>query len=83
GNNNLTEAFKDNVVLDYAGLRASEMTAGQRESLASLIGGYVSNMDDGHARVKMSEVKKHLDRTYFAWIGATDENAVFYYRIHS
>ena len=26
-------------------------------------------MDDGHARVKMDEVRKHLDNTWFAWIG--------------
>ena len=26
GNNNLTEAWKDNVVLDYAGLRVTDMT---------------------------------------------------------
>jgi hypothetical protein len=30
GNNNLTEAFKDNVVLDFAGIRASELSARQR-----------------------------------------------------
>ena len=31
----------------------------------------------------MEEVKAHLDETYFAWIGETEKNAVFYYRIHS
>jgi hypothetical protein len=44
---------------------------------------YVSNMDDGHARVKMDEVKKHLDNTWFAWIGGSGADSVFYYRIHS
>jgi len=44
---------------------------------------YVDNMDDGHARVKMDEVRKHLDNTYFAWIGGTEPSNVFYYRIHS
>ena len=32
GNNNLTEAFKDNVVLDYAGLRATPISAGAAAS---------------------------------------------------
>ena len=32
-NNNLTEAIKDNVMLDYAGIRASELTVGHREVL--------------------------------------------------
>ena len=83
GNNNLTEAFKDNVVMDYAGVRASELSKQERKQLLDLIGLYVDNMDDGHARVKMSEVRKHLDNTWFAWVGATDPTSVFYYRIHS
>ena len=29
-------------------------------------------MDDGHARVKMDEVRRHLDDTCFAWIGGTE-----------
>jgi Protein of unknown function (DUF3500) len=83
GNENLTEAWKDNVVLDYAGLPGSAMTAAQRDRLGALIGLYVANMDEGHARVKMAEVRQHLDRTHFAWIGGTDPGSVFYYRIHS
>jgi hypothetical protein len=53
----LTEAFRDSVVLDYAGVRGSESSAGQRQQLIDLIGQYVNNMDDGHARVKMDEVR--------------------------
>ena len=83
GNNILTEAWKDNVVLDYAGLCATEMTDAQRRQLIALVALYVDNMDDGHARVRMDEVRQHLDRTWFAWIGKTDPGAVFYYRIHS
>ena len=83
GNNNLTEAFKDNVVLDYAGVRAGTLDAAQKKRLTELIALYVGNMDDGHARVKMEEVRKHLDNTWFAWIGETKDDSVFYYRIHS
>ena len=36
-----------------------------------------------HARVKMEEVRQHLDRTWFAWMGGTTQGSVFYYRIHS
>jgi hypothetical protein len=83
GDNNLTEAWKDNVVLDYAGIPYNALDYGQRDELLGLIELYVNNMDDGHAKVKMSEVRAHLDRTYFAWIGKTDQDSVFYYRIHS
>jgi hypothetical protein len=83
GNDNLTEAWKDNVVLDYAGVRATELTADQRQALVDLVALYVNNMREGHARVRMDEVTQHLDRTWFAWIGGTDATSVFYYRIHS
>ncbi|MEZ4587485.1 MAG: DUF3500 domain-containing protein [Gemmatimonadales bacterium] len=83
GNNNLTEAFRDNVTLDYAGVAASSLGAEQRERLLRLIALFVDNLREGHARVKMEEVRAHLDETHFAWIGGTDPDAVFYYRIHS
>lgn len=83
GNNNIGEAFKDNVVLDYAGVRASELAAAGQKHLLDLVELYVGNMDDGHAKVKMKEVQRYIGETCFAWIGGTDTNSVFYYRIHS
>ncbi len=83
GNNNVSEAFKDNIVLDYAGIRASELSAKQKERLLDLIQEYVRNMRDGHARVKMEEVRRHIDDTRFAWVGGTGPSDVFYYRIQS
>jgi hypothetical protein len=83
GNNNLTEAFKDNVILDYAGLRAADLPDAERRRLLELAHLYVSNMPDGHARVKMDEVSRHIDNTWFAWIGGTQADSAFYYRIQS
>ena len=83
GNNNVGEAFKDNVVLNYAGVKASELPEPAKKQLLELIALYVNNMEDGHAKVKMDEVRRRLDDTYFAWIGKTEPGSVFYYRIHS
>src|SRR5688572_6310834 len=83
GNNIMTQAFSDNVVLDYAGVRVSSFTPAQKKQLLSLVGLYVGNLREGHARVHLSEVERHLDSTYFAWVGGTDETSVYYYRIHS
>jgi hypothetical protein len=82
-NYNLTEAFRDNVVLDYAGARAAAFAEPRRRQLLDLVELYVGNMDEGHARVRMDEVRRHLDRTCFAWIGNSDSSGVYYYRIHS
>lgn len=83
GNNNLTEAFHDNAVVPYAGLRAADMSAAQKAQLLGLIERYVGNMDDGHAKVRMDEVRGCLADTWFAWVGGADDGSVFYYRIHS
>ena len=82
-NDQLAAANADNLILDYAGLPASEMEYPQRSNLLNLIGVYVNNLRRGHAKIKMEEVEEYLDETYFSWIGGTDETDVFYYRIHS
>ena len=83
GNNNLAEFFKDNLVLDYAGVSVATFSPAQRRQLVELIALYVGNLRDAHARVQMEEVEAHLDDTFFAWIGGTEDDSVYYYRIHS
>ena len=83
GNNNLTEAFKDNVKIAYAGLRTNNLASAARTRFRDLIELYVGNLDDGHARVKMDEVDRHLDDTWLTWIGGTEPGSAFYYRIQS
>jgi hypothetical protein len=83
GSDLLADAYKDNLVLDYTGIRAREFTDAQKAQLLGVIEEFVSNMKEGHAKVKMSEVRKHLDDTWFGWIGSTEADGVFYYRIQS
>jgi hypothetical protein len=96
GNNALSQAFRDNIVLDYAGIRGAELDKEQRDLLAAIVSRYVRNMRDAHATVRMSEVMARLDDTYFAWIGEFRDataapagspnpngDAIFYYRVHS
>jgi hypothetical protein len=59
------------------------MTEEQKMKLFDLANQYISNMVDDHAKIKLEDIKKHFDNTWFAWIGNTDKDAVFYYRIHS
>ena len=82
-NNILTQAFSDNVVLDYAGVRVSTFSAAQKKQLLELVNLYVGNLREGHARVHLADVEKRLDDTYFAWIGETKDDSVYYYRVHS
>jgi hypothetical protein len=78
-----TAAFRDNVRMAYAGIRFGDLSRAQQDGLVDLLGVYVGRMRPGHAAVRMDEVRRHLDDTWFAWMGGTDEASVFYYRIHN
>ncbi len=82
-NNAQGEAFKDNLKLPYEGLKGKAMKPDQKKKLLALANLWVGNMDDGHAKVKISEVEKHFNDTYFAWIGGSEDKSVYYFRIHS
>jgi len=79
----MATAFHDNDVMPFAGLRSGDMTKEQRELLDRLIGLYTSRIRPGHAEIRYAEAKRHLDETWFAWIGRFDDESPFYYRIHS
>jgi hypothetical protein len=83
GNNNVGEAFSDNIDLEYVGIPGALMSSGQRMRLKDLIALYVGNLRDEHAARRMEQVAAHLDDTYFAWIGGSEDDSVYYYRIFS
>ncbi len=89
-NNQLAAAFKDNVVIEQAGIRGDQLNAAQRELLMDVVGVWVGHIRDDQARIKMEEVRAHLDETRFAWIGDVsddmklyDPKTLFYYRVQS
>ena len=77
-------ACRDNQVIPYEGIRATELSAEQRSSLVDLLALHVGLIRDGHAQVRMDEVMAHLDETHFAWIGTCDDDVrPFYYKVHN
>lgn len=76
-------AFRDNAVMPPQGIAGTELTDAQRRRLVDLAAAYVGWQADGHAAVKLSEVERHLDETWFSWYGGTDDVRPFYYRVHS
>jgi hypothetical protein len=78
-----TAAFRDNMVIPYEGIPVAELTGGQREELLRLAGLYTSKLRDDHSALWLESVRRHLDDTYFMWMGGTADSDVFYYRIHS
>jgi hypothetical protein len=76
-------AFRDNLVLAYSGIRYGELSGNQHDLLLGLAEYHVGRMRNGHAEVKMAEVKRHLNDTYFCWMGGMEDDSTFYYRVHS
>jgi hypothetical protein len=76
-------AGQDNAVLPYEGVKGSALNHRQQQLLLELAEVYVGYQDEGHARVRMREIEKHLDDTYFYWIGEHEDDSAFYYRVHS
>ena len=76
-------AFRDNIVLGYEGIQASELNQRQRGGLLQIVATYTSRLRSGHDSIWLDGVRHHLDATHFMWMGSTDDDGVFYYRIHS
>ena len=76
-------ANQDNLVLDPEGIRGSDLDSSQKLALLAVIREYVGNLRDSHAEVTMEEIGAHIDDTWFGWRGASEDDAVFYYRIQS
>jgi len=76
-------AFQDNAVVPYEGALVSDLTSQAQTAVLAFVERMVGKVDDGHAAVKMAEIRDHLDATYFAWKGGTDDDAIFYARIQS
>lgn len=83
GNAPMAAANADNMTLDYVGLPGAALTPEQKGKLVELLAQYIGTMRDDQAAVHMDQIERHLNSTYFSWIGAVSEDAVFYYRVHS
>ncbi|MBO4252311.1 DUF3500 domain-containing protein [Streptomyces griseorubiginosus] len=75
-------AGRDNEVVPYAGVSASEFTSEQRALLLDLIEVYLARLPEERRGRREQEVRAHLDETHVAWIG-DPEKVPFYYRVHS
>ncbi|MEU6192148.1 DUF3500 domain-containing protein [Streptomyces sp. NPDC047061] len=76
-------AFSDNTVQEYTGLKGSKLTAAQRKKLLGIVEAFVGRAKADAAKVRMSEVAKHISDTYVTWAGGIADDSAFYVRVHS
>jgi hypothetical protein len=75
----------DGEVIVPEGLKASAMTAKQKDMLTDLIAQWAGIINDAYVRDRMKEIKAGIEDTYFAWSGPLThqpgKNGSSYYRI--
>lgn len=75
----------DGEVIVPEGLKASAMTAKQKEMLIDLISQWAGIINDAYVTDRMKEIRAGINETYFAWSGPTTHqpgmNGSAYYRI--
>jgi len=78
-NGSMVRAAAFGVLPDYETMPGSTWLAceTQRRPL-SLVGVYVGRTRDGHGGIKVHEVEKHLDQTWFVWTGASGDEGRYY-----
>lgn len=67
----------------YTGLPGALLTVEQKMMLEILIKEYVNNFDHAISHAVMEKIKKTgLNKVYFAWMGALENNKPHYYMVH-
>ena len=62
-NDQVAAANQDNLVLDYEGIKGSDLNSQQRLQLLNVIRSFVGALREPHAEVTMEEIGRHIDDT--------------------
>ena len=74
-------AGQDGRTIQPEGIRASALSAAQQAMLWDIVQEWSGIMSDAFAGPRMTELKSHLNDTYFAWSGPTTNGSAAYFRI--
>ncbi|UPK95704.1 hypothetical protein LCI18_006639 [Fusarium solani-melongenae] len=74
---------KDNAIIPYEGLVASELVPEHQDLLVSVIAASQNLLPRGPLEHYLRQVRQHLSETYFTWTGAFGDKEAFYFRIQS
>lgn len=79
----ITGAESGKRLIDYWGIKASELTALQKTALEHIIREFVFNLEYDKAIVEYDKIKKAgIDNIWFGWIGAYNEEKQHYFVIN-
>ncbi|QUY62691.1 DUF3500 domain-containing protein [Gulosibacter molinativorax] len=76
-------AFRDNRIVPYEGILATEFDHDQRELLREIVRDFYGLLRPEQVELTLAEYDEHIGETYLAWYGATDGSTPSYLRIQS
>ena len=76
-------AFRDNRVVPYEGICASDLDESQRLMLHAIAEDFFLLLRPAQRVLALADFDRHLGDTWFSWYGATDGSQPFYFRIQS
>jgi len=76
-------ARQDNRIVPYEGVCVNQFSQAQKDIVFELFKAFNAYYPEAVLEHRLSNFKKHIDETYFAWIGEFGDEDPFYYRIHS
>ena len=71
----------DGKMIQPEGIKASALTAAQQTMLWDIVNEWSGIEADEYAKPRLTEIKSHVNDTYFAWSGPTTNGSAAYYRI--
>ncbi|WP_156760826.1 DUF3500 domain-containing protein [Microbacterium karelineae] len=76
-------AFRDNRVIPYEGIRATDLHDAQRGLLRDIVADFHLLLREDQRRLALAEFDAHIDDTWFSWYGAADGSQPVYFRVQS
>lgn len=79
----LCGAFRDNRVVPYEGVIVSSLTPDQQSFVLDISNEMLLYLPSKSRSLRLEQIKKHFQETYFSWIGGYGDDDAFYFRIQS
>ncbi|KAF1812561.1 hypothetical protein P152DRAFT_435813 [Eremomyces bilateralis CBS 781.70] len=79
----LCGAFQDNRIVPYEGIRLTAMSESQISLVFSILREMLIYLPDTVWEKRKEQIQKHLQDTWFSWVGGYGDEDPFYYRIQS
>jgi len=76
-------AFQDNAVVPYEGIPIADFDGGQRDAVMRVAAAFLEYLPAEPLRHRLDHIERHLDRSWWSWIGGAGDEDPFYYRIQS